>query len=344
MKIQHRPSRTLAVLVVLAWLQGSICQASSPYHLLKEVAVGGEGGGHGLAIDESTHRLYVAHENRIEIIDTENGLAVGAITNTPGVYDVALAPQFHCGFASNTREDKMTIFNLRNLRSSKAKTGKGPETVLVSGPDLYLVNAAAPSVSSYEADDADFVGTTPLPGRPKGAAADQKLHRLYCAIQDKAEVAVIDPSKRRVVGEWPVAPGVSPSGMAIDPEQRVLFVSCANNLLVTMNSTNGSVLGTISVGTDAGMVVFEPSTRLVFVSSGEGTLTIAHEDSPDKLTAVQTVQTGLGARTMALDTKTHRVYVPVASTGSLTSTASSTNAASGSLKILVFSPEPMQTH
>ena len=344
MRIRNRYLHIMAALIVLPWLQASVCQAYDPYHLLKEIAVGGEGGWHGLAIDESAHRLYLAHENRIEVVDTEDGGVVGAITNTPGVHDICLAPQFRCGFASNTREDKMTIFNLRTLRTSKAKTGKGPEAVLISGGDLLVFNAAAPSVSFYEVDDADFVGTMPLPGRPGSAAGDWKARRVYCAIQDKAEVAVIDGERHKLLGQWPVAPGEAPSGIAIDTEQHRLFVGCANKLLLMVNSTNGSVLNTIPIGADSDTVVFEPSTGLVFVAGGEGVITIAHEDAPDKLSLVQTLPTGPGARTIALDTKTHRVYVPVASTGSSTSSASSANAANGSLRILVFGPEPVQSH
>src|SRR5205085_53956 len=156
------------------------------------------------------------HQSKIVVLDIDKEQVVGEITNTPGVHGFALAPRFGRGFSSNGQEDEMSIVDLHGLKTiSKAKTGKGPDAVLYepSRAEVYTFNAGDNSMSRFEADDGDFMGNIALPGKPEFAVADSKAGRIYCNIEDKGEVAVIDLRTHKVISHWPIAPGERPYGM-----------------------------------------------------------------------------------------------------------------------------------
>ncbi|MGH8023096.1 MAG: YncE family protein, partial [Limisphaerales bacterium] len=160
--------------------------------------------------------------------------------------------------------------------------------------------------------DQKVLATIPLDGRPEFAQADPKTDRIYDNLENKSEVAVIDGASQTVITNWPIAPGESASGMAIDVKNHRLFIGCHNGMMVMMDSRDGRVVATVPIGEGVDADAFDPKTRLAFASCGEGTTTIAHEDSPDKLTVVQTLRTERGARTMALDPETHTIYLATA--------------------------------
>jgi DNA-binding beta-propeller fold protein YncE len=313
---------TLSVLCVLHLRLESAEAPSAPnYHFLKEIPIGGEGGWDYLAVDESARRLYVTHGDKIVVVDLEKDKVVGEIPGTPGVHGLAIAalsPEVHLGFSSNGKEDKLSMIDLKTLKTTtKAATGKNPDAILFvpQRAEVYAFNGGSRSASIFEADDADPVGTIELPGKPEFAAADPGATRVYCNIEDKSEVAAIDTTSRKVVEHWPIAPGESASGMAIDLPHHRLFLGCHNRLMVMMDTTNGKVVASVPIGAGVDANAFDPATQLAFSSCGEGNVTIAHEDSPEKLTVVQTLTTEPGARTMALDPKTHRIYLASAKFG-----------------------------
>jgi DNA-binding beta-propeller fold protein YncE len=299
-------------------MQSAETSASPEYHLLKEIPVGGEGGWDYLTVDETARRLYVTHATKVVIIDLEKDKVVGEIADTPGVHGFAVAelsPELHLGFSSNGKEDKMSIVDLKTLKTTtKAATGKNPDAILYvpQRAEVYTFNGGDHNVSVFEADDGDPLDPIALPGKPEFATVDPKAERVYCNIEDKGEVVAIDTSTRKVAAHWPIAPGKAASGMAIDLEHHRLFLGCDNKLMVMMDSTNGKVVSSVPIGGGVDATAFDPATQLAFSSNGEGTVTIAHEDSPDKLTVVQTLVTERGARTMALDPKTHNIYLATA--------------------------------
>jgi len=301
-----------------ATLQGAEAPASPGYHFLKEIAIGGEGGWDYLAVNETGRRLYVSHDTKVVVVDLESDKVVGEIADTPGIHGIAVAalsPEVQLGFTSNGREDKMSMVDLKTLKTTtKVATGKRPDAIIFvpQRAEVYAFNAGDHSASVFEADDGDPEGAIPLPGKPEFAVAEPKANRVYCNIEDKNLVASIDTASRKVVEQWSTAPGESPSGMAIDLEHHRLFIGCANKLMVMMDSASGKVVATVPIGGRVDATAFDPATQLAFSSNGEGNVTIAHEDSPDKLTVVQTLTTEPGARTMALDPKTHNIYLACA--------------------------------
>lgn len=320
MKLNSRrclPLITLSM-VMMAGLAtpGAEMPASPGYHLLKEIPIGGEGGWDYLTVDEKARRLYVTHATKIVVVDIDTDQITGEITNTPGVHGFAPVNEYGLGFSSNGKEGQLSMVDLKTLKTrSKIKSGQNPDAILYdSGSEqIYAFNHGDNSVTILEADDGDPVTTTPLPGKPEFAVADPKAGRIYCNLEDKNLVAVIDAVSHKVIHLWPIAPGENATGMAFDPDHHRLFLGCGgNNLMVMMDSTDGKVVASVPIGAGVDANAFDAGTQLAFSSNGEGNVTIAHEDSPDKLTVVQTLTTQRGARTMALDSKTHRIYLATA--------------------------------
>lgn len=292
-----------------------ICRADDLYHYITQIPIGGEGGWDYLSIDPRAHRLYVSHASEIVVIDLKNDQIVGEITNTPGVHGIALAPKLGLGVTSDGRESKAGIVDLKTLQIlSKVDTAAGPDgfTYNPKTREAYLFCGHADAATVVDVPDQKVLATIPLDGRPEFAQADPKADRIYDNLENKSEVAVIDGTAQTVITNWPIAPGQSASGMAIDVKNHRLFIGCHNRMMVMMDSRNGRVVATVPIGEGVDADAFDPQTRLAFASCGEGVTTIAHEDSPDKLTVVQTLRTQRGARTMALDPRTHRIYLATA--------------------------------
>jgi YVTN family beta-propeller protein len=303
------------LLPVLFSLAVAVCRAEGSYHLLKEIPVGGEGGWDGLIVDSAAQRLYVSHATRVVVIDLAKDQVAGEITNTPGVHDIAVAPKLNRGFTSNGREAKASIVDLTTLQTlSKVDTGTNPDATLFEPGqnEVYTFNGRGQSATVIDAKAAKVVATIPLGGKPEFAEADPKSGRVFDNLEDKSEVAVIDTRTHTVTNRWPIAPGEEASGMAIDLKNHRLFLGCGNKLMVMMDSASGKVVATVPIGQGVDGSAFDPETQLAFASCGDGTTTIAKEESPDKLTVVQTLKTERGARTMALDPKTHKIYLPTA--------------------------------
>jgi YVTN family beta-propeller protein len=249
------------------------------------------------------------------VIDLAKDQVAGEITNTPGVHGIAVAPKLDRGFTSNGRENKVSIVDLKTLQAlSKVDTGTNPDAIFFEPEqnEVYAFNGGGQSATVIDAKSGKVVATIPLGGKPEFAEADSAAGRVYNNIEDKSEVAVIDTRTHSVTNRWPIAPGEEASGIAIDLKNHRLFLGCGNKLMVMMDSTSGKVVATVPIGQGVDGSAFDPETQLAFASCGDGTTTIAHEDSPDKLSVVQTLATQRGSRTIALDPKTHKIYLPTA--------------------------------
>lgn len=286
--------------------------AEKSYHFLKEIAVGGDGGWDYLTVDPDGRRLYVSHGTKVVVIDIDKDTVAGEIADTPGVHGIAIAHDLGKGFSSNGRENKSSIVDLKTLKTlSKVETGENPDGMLYEPGqhEVYMFNGRGKSATVIDAKSGKVVATVELAGKPEFAAADPKANRVYNNLEDKSELVAIDTKEHKVVNTWPIAPGEEASGMAIDVAHHRLFLGCGNKLMVMMDSGNGKVVASVPIGDRVDANAFDPGTGLAFASCGDGTVTIAREDSPDKLTVVQTLKTERGARTMTLDTKTHKIYL-----------------------------------
>ncbi len=313
MKIKLFESAALTALSVV-FLSGAVCRADGPYHYLTQIPISGDGGWDYLSIDPLAHRLYVSHATEVVVIDLKNNQVVGEITNTPGVHGVAIAPELGLGVTSNGREDKAGIVDLKTLQTlSKVDTVHGPDGMLYNPArqEAYLFSGRAQAATVVDVKGQKVVTTIPLDGSPEFAQADPKANRIYDNLEDQSEVAVIDGDKHTVVTNWPIAPGESASGMAIDVPHHRLFIGCHNGKMLMVDNESGKVLASVPIGTGVDANAFDPGTQLAFASCGDGTTTIAREDG-DKLTVAQILQTRRGARTLALDPATRKIYLATA--------------------------------
>ena len=287
------------------------------YHLLKKIEVGGEGGWDYLFADADAHRLYISHATKVVVIDTESGSKIGEIPDTKGVHGIAVAEKLGKGFTSNGRDDSVTIFDLKTLkRISDVKVGKNPDAIIYDAASnhVFTFNGGSSDTTAIDADSGKVVGTIALGGKPEFATVDGK-GTVFVNIEDKSEVVQIDSKKLAAKAHWSIAPGEEPSGMAIDLKNHRLFIVCSNKKMIVLNSETGKVVADLPTGDGTDAAAFDPNTKLAFSSNGEGTLTVIREDSADKFSVVENVATQRGARTMALDPKTNRIYLATAAFG-----------------------------
>jgi YVTN family beta-propeller protein len=328
-------------------LIGLTCLAAESYRLSKSIPIGGEGGWDYLSVDPAGRRLYVSHATKVEVIDLDKEQLAGEILDTPGIHGFAVAADLGRGFSSNGRENKVSIVDLKTLKTlSKVETGENPDAIIYEpgNQDVYAFNGRSHSATVIDAKTGKVVATVPLSGKPEFAVVDGNAGRIYCNIEDKNEVAALDIKTHKVVNTWPIAPGEEASGLAFDAANHRLFIGCSNKKMVMMDSSNGKVIGSVPIGDRVDANAFDPGTKLAFSSNGEGNVTIAHEDNPGKLTVVQTLKTEAGAKTMTLDPTTHKIYLSSAQYEASGEKASEgarkrPKVVPGSFKVLVYEME-----
>lgn len=287
------------------------------FHVLKKYDIGGEGGWDYLTFDENSRRLFVTRGNRVSVLDAETGKLIGEIPDTVGVHGVAVANEFGRGFISCGRSNTVTIFDLKTLKpTAQVKTGQNPDAIIYdpASKRVFAFNGRSADATVIDAKDGSVVGTIALGGKPEFAVSDE-AGKVFVNIEDKSEIVAIDARKLAVRNRWSVAPGDEPSGLTMDVKNRRLFAVCHNKLMVVVNADTGKVVTTLPIGEGVDGVVFDPKTKLAFSSNGEGTLTVVHEDAADKFSVVETVQTQRSARTLALDPKTHNIFLAAAKFG-----------------------------
>jgi DNA-binding beta-propeller fold protein YncE len=285
------------------------------YKVVTQYKVGGEGGWDILTVDPDSHRLYYGRGTRMQVLDLETGKVIGEIPDTPGIHGVALAPGFGRGFTSNGRDSSVTIFDLKTLAVlGRAPVGRNPDAIIYEPVTkrVFVFNAGSRSATAIDAASGAVVGTVALDGRPEFAVADGH-GKVFVNLEDSSAVAGFDAKSLKVESRWPLVGGEGPSGIALDRVHHRLFSVCGNEKMVVLDSRTGQVIATLPIGKGPDGAEFDPGTGLAFSPNGEGTLTVIHEDSADKFSVVGTVTTQRGARTMALDPKTHRIYVAAAS-------------------------------
>src|SRR4029079_10779632 len=288
---------------------------SGPYQFATEISIGGEGGWDILTIDSGARRLYLSHASKVVVVDLVGNTVVGEIADTPGVHAFVAAPELRRGFSSNGKESKSSVVDLTTLKTtSKIDTGPNPDAIVYEPRhgEVYVFNHTGNSVTVINAKVATVSATIPLGGNPEFAVVDETAGRVYCNIEDKSEVAVIDADKHEVVARWSLSPGEGPTGIALDATHHRLFSGCHNKMMVMLDTESGKVLGNVPIGAGVDGCAFDEATQLAFASCGDGTTTIAKEEAPNKLSVLQVLKTERGARTMALDARTHRIYLPTA--------------------------------
>ena len=314
-----KPSLMLVPLLslVLAVLPNEAPAGPSGYQQIATLALGELGGWDYLTMDSANRRLFISRETRVMVLDLDRGKVVGEIPDTPGVHGIALAPELGRGFTSNGRSASVTIFDFKTLKViGTVKTQEGPDAIVYEPQTrrVLTMNGRSQSTTIFDAATGEVTATLALGGKPEFALADGK-GRIFVNLEDQSAELEIDPLAPRIVNRWPLAPCSEPSGLAIDREHRRLFAGCHNRMMAVVDADSGQVIATPAIGAGVDANAFDPETKLAFSSNGEGTLTIVREDSPGDFRVIENVETKRGARTMALDEKTHNVYLVTADFG-----------------------------
>ena len=301
----------------VALISAAIAASAPGYHIVDTWKLGGEGGWDYLKVDSDAHRLYIARATRVMVIDTESGKPVGEISDTPGVHGVALVSDIGKGFASNGREDTVSVFDLQSLKTiSKIKVGNRPDAIWydASSKRVFTFNAGSQDATAIDAEKATVVGTLPLGGKPEFAASDGK-GTVYVNIEDKNQLVAFDAAQLKEKQRWSLAGCDEPSGLAMDQKNRRLFVGCGNKVMPVVDADSGKIIASLPIGGGVDATAFDDQAGLAFASCGEGVLTVVREESPGKFSVAETVNTQRGGRTMALDAKTHKVFTVTAQFG-----------------------------
>lgn len=314
----------LLVVIILAaipssvWAQGS---SAPQYHLVKKVVLGGEGGWDYFTVDPATHKIYIARGTYVMVVDPDGKVTAKMdVGKDNEAHAVAFAPDLQRAFTSNGDGSSVTIFDPESLKVISEVKIPGPRDTddIMYDPAtkrVFTFNGGKGNDSSaIDAVKGVVVGKIPLGGKPETAQPDGKGH-IYVNIEDKSELSELDAKTLQVMHTWPLAPCKNPSGQAIDAAHSLLIIGCHNGLMEFWDYANGKVAGTVPIGKGVDSNRFDPGTGLAYASCGDGTITVAHEDAPDKFSVVQTIETMKGARTMALDTSNHNIYTVSAEFG-----------------------------
>jgi len=292
----------------------SAAPGASGYKVIKTVPISGEGGWDYVYVDSDARRIYVSHATQVVVLDADSYEVVGSIPDTQGVHGIAIASDLGRGFTSNGRSNDVTIFDLKTLKTiGTVKTDANPDAIVYDSVSrrVFTFNGRGKNTTAIDAADGTVAGTLALGGKPEFAVADGK-GSIFVNNEDTSELIQIDSHKITETHRWPLAPCKSPSGLAMDRKNRRLFAVCDEKVMAVVNADTGKVVATPTIGEGVDASAFEPATQLAFASNGDGTLTVVHEDSPDKFTVVENVPTKRSARTMALDLKTHNIFLPAA--------------------------------
>ena len=308
----------LATILSMCLTAVALAAAGPGYHVAKTYKLGGEGGWDYLTADANARRLYISRGTHVIVLDLDSGKTIGDIADTQGVHGIALAPDLGRGFTSNGREGTVTIFDLQSLKpiGEKVKVGENPDAILYDPATkrVFTFNGRSQDSTAIDAVSGKVLGTIKLDGKPEFAASDAK-GTVFVNIEDKSELTVIDPKTLAVKTKWPLAPCTEPSGLAIDRKNRRLFAGCDNKMMAVVDADSGKVLATPAIGEGVDATAYDDEAGLAFASCGEGLVTVVKQESPDKYSVAENAKTERGARTMALDTKTHDVFTVTAQFG-----------------------------
>jgi YVTN family beta-propeller protein len=284
------------------------------YKVVRRMPIGGDGAWDYLRVDADAHRIYVSRGTHMMVVDEVSGKVIGDIPDTKGIHGVALAPEFNKGFTSNGGANTVTVFDLKTLKpmAEIKTTGENPDSIIYDPltKRIFTLNGRSSTSTVIDAATNAVVGTVMLGGKPEEPAVDDKGN-MYVNLEDKSAIVRFDTKTLAIKNTWPIDPCMGPSALAIDTAHRRLFAAC-DKVMGIIDADTGKVVASPPIGGDPDGDGFDPGTGLIFASCREGLVSIIHEDSPDKYSAVGNITTQFGTRTMTLDPKTHHVFTVTA--------------------------------
>lgn len=313
---------------MVALVSAAALAATANYQLLKKVPVPGAGGWDYLSVDDTARRIYISHATQVDVLDADSFGLVGTIPNTPGVHGIAIASEAGRGYISAGKSDAVVAFDLKTLKPlAEIKVGKKPDAIIFEPltKRIYVMNGDSDNITVLNANDGSLAGTIELGGGPEFAVSDGKGN-VYVNLEEQNETLHVDVNTMKVKERWALAPCATPTSIAMDVENRRLFIGCRSHHFAVLNADTGKIVFTAPIGERVDAGAFDARTRLVYLSTGDGKVFIFHQDSPDQYSLSQEIATLKGAKTMGYDPKTGNVIVPTSDTGAMS--------------VLIFAPQP----
>jgi DNA-binding beta-propeller fold protein YncE len=313
MKKQFAILTLFMVFGAVAMINGQ--SAKSEYKIVNKIKLPGTGGWDYLSVDESNDRLFVSHGTVVVVVDLKKGQLAGTIEDTPGVHGIAIAPDLNKAFISVGRSAAVKVIDLKTLATITTITGTGqnPDAIMYDqfSKKVLTFNGGSSNATVIDALTNQIVSTIQLEGKPEFPASNGK-GKIYVNIEDKSLITVIDVKTMKAEKSWPIAPGEEPSGLALDNETNRLFSVCSNKLMIVVDALDGHIVSKLPIGEGCDGVKFDPGLKRAYSSNGEGTMTVVQEVDKDNFKVLETFPTMPGARTLAVDVRSHHVYMPSA--------------------------------
>ncbi len=301
-------------LTTIGFLAASLASAADPYKIETRFPAPGNGGWDYVTLDAANQRLYLSHATRVEVLSAADGKVIGSIPDTPGVHGIAIANGLKRGYTSNGKESKVSVFDLDTLKvTGKIAVGEEPDGIYFDAASgrVFTNNHGTHDITAIDAKSGKVVGTVKADGDGEQAVIGPD-GLIYVNLEDKAAVLVFDPKTLEVKHRFPIVGCEGPTGLAMDVKNARIFSACHNKMLVVMNSSNGKKVASFPIGASVDWAEFDTDGRNVLTSNGEGTLSVIHQKSADEYDAPIAVKTQASARTMALDQKRMKIYMPAA--------------------------------
>ena len=314
--LARRHGMPMRILMLVMVSLAASAWSQKPYRILDKWKIGGEGGWDYLTVDSQAHRLYITHGGRVEVLDSATGKSIGAITGLKGTHGVALDDAGKYGYISDGGANAVVVFDRSNLQTvASIPAGTNPDGIAFEPvtKTVWAFNGRSKDATVIDTVTQKVIATIPLPGKPEFPVADGK-GVVFDNIEDKNEIVVLDAKSAKVTATWSVSPCESPSGLAIDRTGRKLFAVCDEKKMAVVDADSGKVIATPAIGNGPDAAAFDPNASLAFSSNGEGTVTIV-DTSKGQYKVAQSLVTQQGARTMALDLATGRIYTVTAEFG-----------------------------
>ena len=289
-------------------------KAQKEFKILKTFHIQSGGGWDYIAIGPGNNRLYVSHGTQVNILNQTTGDSVGVIENTTGVHGIAFDKSQNRGYTSNGRLNTLTVFDLTtNAVITQIATGINPDAIMYEPftKKIITCNGRSKNLSIIDPVTNKVTDSVDVGGKPETAVSNGK-GKLYVNIEDKNEIVVVDLKTSKVEAHWPLTPAEEPTGLAFDKETNRLFAGCGNKLLAIVDASTGKLIQTLPIGDGCDGAGFDPSSKNIFTSNGDGTMSVYHEKSADLFELVANVTTKRGARTIAVDQQSHLIYMPTA--------------------------------
>ena len=302
---------------ILSFVVGTLLSSvafsqNTSFKVVKTYPIKSSGGWDYIAVND--HKVYVSHGSQVNILDENSCDSVGIIPGTTGVHGIAFDNDLHRGYTSNGRLNNVFVFDLSTNKILKEiPTGVNPDAISYEpfSKTIITCNGRSNSLSVIDPEKGTVTATIDLGGKPEEAVSDGQ-GKLFVNLEDQNQIAEVDMKNYTVLNRWPIAPGESATGLALDKKTNRLFAGCDNKMMVVMDATNGKVITSLPIGDGCDGVAFDADSKNIYTSNGEGTMTVIHEDNANKFTVLENIATKRGARTITLDKNSHLIYMPTA--------------------------------